>query len=361
VHLLDRISWWLTLFLMGLLLLSYVALYIPPDTFWYVGLLTLGYPYLLLVLIIVVIYWSFRKSYRVLLPLLVIGLGWSHLQRTFQFSWSSDGAEKEGYRVVSYNVSNLGFYDWRTRKQRQKQFFRLFSELDAEILCLQEFFRADYAPFQNVDSLLSRTDYRYAHFHPNFSIPRRKGLQEYGLAIFSKLPIKNKGYLSFPEQKNNGILYVDVQMDTQVTRVHNVHLQSLRIQEEDYKQLKQRKLALDNLKTLFRKLRNGYVERARQVRYLQKQLSSTDTLHSLAGDFNDVPVSYTYDYLMRHTSLQDAFVARGSGTGSTFDSPLPFLRIDYLLFDQRFEVRNYQRYPHTHSDHYPVTAEVMLN
>ena len=60
----------------------------------------------------------------------------------------------------------------------------------------------------------------------------------------------------------------------------------------------------------------------------------------VVGDFNDVPVSYTYREIS--SGLNDAFVESGSGLETTYKGPFPSFRIDYILFSDPFKCEHYK-------------------
>jgi endonuclease/exonuclease/phosphatase (EEP) superfamily protein YafD len=72
----------------------------------------------------------------------------------------------------------------------------------------------------------------------------------------------------------------------------------------------------------------------------------------VCGDFNDVPVSYTYHTVIG--DLQDAFVEKGFGFSTTFSNKLSFFRIDYALLDPNLQINSYRVVHKELSDHYPV-------
>jgi len=75
----------------------------------------------------------------------------------------------------------------------------------------------------------------------------------------------------------------------------------------------------------------------------------------LTGDFNDTPLSYTYNRLLR--GRKDSFVEAGSGFAATFSMFRPLLRIDYILVPEECEVKTHDVDDGTSfSDHYPVIS-----
>ena len=78
----------------------------------------------------------------------------------------------------------------------------------------------------------------------------------------------------------------------------------------------------------------------------------------ICGDFNDTPMSYTYFSLAK--KHKDSFREAGNGLSSTFIPLWPLLRIDYILFPQEFECVDHKTYKLNLSDHYPISAEIII-
>jgi endonuclease/exonuclease/phosphatase family metal-dependent hydrolase len=76
----------------------------------------------------------------------------------------------------------------------------------------------------------------------------------------------------------------------------------------------------------------------------------------VAGDFNDTPNSYAYRTLSQ--GMQDAFWKSGRGLGSTFNGPIPGLRIDHMLVDLYIKVERFEVVEEDISDHFPVMSWV---
>ena len=103
-------------------------------------------------------------------------------------------------------------------------------------------------------------------------------------------------------------------------------------------------------------MREAYLLREMQVKYLMKVLEQTRHKVIMAGDFNDTPSSWVYKNVSK--DLTDAFVSKGIGLSPTYAGPLPFLRIDYILVDQGYDVTYYSRHKFENSDHYPISAVI---
>jgi endonuclease/exonuclease/phosphatase (EEP) superfamily protein YafD len=74
----------------------------------------------------------------------------------------------------------------------------------------------------------------------------------------------------------------------------------------------------------------------------------------LCGDFNDTPVSYSYNQLTKN--LGDSFTGSGRGLGATYIGRLPSYRIDYILHSEDLTPLNFQVSKIRLSDHYPISC-----
>ncbi|MBW6536475.1 MAG: endonuclease, partial [Mariniphaga sp.] len=74
-------------------------------------------------------------------------------------------------------------------------------------------------------------------------------------------------------------------------------------------------------------------------------------------DLNETPTSFAYQQL--RYGLKDAFVGSGKGIGRTYVHKLPALRIDYIFHSPVFDSYNFQVHDFLHSDHLPVSTELV--
>ena len=113
------------------------------------------------------------------------------------------------------------------------------------------------------------------------------------------------------------------------------------------------------LSGMYRKMRSAYQKRAAQVDQLSEHIQSSPYPVVVCGDFNDLPVSYTYNTL--RGKLQDPFMTVGHGAMPTFIKAIFPLRIDYILHDHSFKAVSFFR-QHVHwSDHYPIALYLNMN
>jgi endonuclease/exonuclease/phosphatase family metal-dependent hydrolase len=76
----------------------------------------------------------------------------------------------------------------------------------------------------------------------------------------------------------------------------------------------------------------------------------------VCGDFNDSPVSYTYQKIS--ANLKDAFLESGTGLGSTYSGRFPSYRIDYILHNPQLSCYQYANPKMGLSDHQPVICKM---
>jgi endonuclease/exonuclease/phosphatase family metal-dependent hydrolase len=113
-------------------------------------------------------------------------------------------------------------------------------------------------------------------------------------------------------------------------------------------------------KPLLKKLVWANTKRSHEVDELVKIFEEKQIPTILTGDFNDTPFSYTYREFKKH--LNDAFVEKGKGFGTTYNGDLPAYRIDYIFYDKNyFSVKSFERAALENSDHFPVSAVLSIS
>jgi endonuclease/exonuclease/phosphatase family metal-dependent hydrolase len=345
------------------LLLAILCLHISPATIWPTAFIALSLPGALILNILFLVVWVFKRSVKAFLPLLVIILGWSYYERGFAFNLVPDNelldVEPKTIQVLSYNVRIFNTYAHLQDKNQQssKKMIKWVATHPADIFCLQEFYNERTSPVYNTVSKIGKQHQK--KYYIAKTLVNGVGAQ-FGLAIFSKHPILNKGIIRFGEKTNNLAMFTDIRLKEDTIRVYNFHFQSMSMDEKDIVDSYQDQ---DNLKTKGRKLlglfKRGIVKRADQVNLLMEHIASCPFPVILCGDTNDLPYSYTYQRL--NSNYTNAFQAKGWGVGATYNGKLPFIRIDNQFCDEDWEVLNYTKYDSVaYSDHFPVAVTYKL-
>ena len=108
------------------------------------------------------------------------------------------------------------------------------------------------------------------------------------------------------------------------------------------------------MREIIRKIKTASEMRAEQVRKIREHIDNSPSKVVVCGDFNDHPVSYSYQKIRKN--LKDAFVESGRGIGRTYVGKLPSFRIDYILHSKGFNSYNFKTINFRMSDHLPVTC-----
>jgi endonuclease/exonuclease/phosphatase family metal-dependent hydrolase len=334
-----------------LLVLSYLAPFVPPDMFWPLSFFGLAYPYLMIINLVFLVIWLLQRSKRFLLPLIVLLIGYTDFVNTLQLIPKS-ALTGRGVKVLSFNVHGFRS-ELRPKKTNAPKVLDYFKATGAEIICLQEaaFPREGIlSPPKIVDALPGINHYQLASTGSNT-----------GSITYSKYPILNLGEIRFPGSSNL-VLFSDIKLsDRQTIRVYNCHFQSYSIDPDDYSIVDSlgsgsKNKQIKEAKKMSYKLIVGFKLRAVQAREVAEHIRKSPYPVIVCGDFNDTPVSYAYRTV--RGELKDAFVESGWGISNTYNGVLPSFRIDYILYDQKFVSGNYKRDKVYLSDHFPVHCQL---
>jgi endonuclease/exonuclease/phosphatase family metal-dependent hydrolase len=324
------------------LLLSYLSPYISPTFFWPISFFGLVFPILYLVNLTFFIYWiiGFKKPMWANLIILLIGIG--NISNYFGTSPNSNSSE-ENTKVLSYNVRLFNRYGWIPKENVREDIFAFFTEEDADILCIQEFYTPNEIPDLN---------YPYRHI----GLQNKKS--QWHMAIYSKYPqIKKKTVSIKGERMNNTCIYSDMIINEDTIRVYNIHLASNWFKNSDYSfiQNPQKEKIKEGLKGIASRLKNSFIKRAEEVAVIKEHIKTSPYPIILCGDFNDTPLSFAYKSIKG--DLVDAFTVCGKGIGDSFVK-IPALRIDYIFHDEELKSSNYKKHKKVLSDHYAVSCDI---
>lgn len=338
------------------LLLAYLAAHTPPKTIGYLALFGLAYPFALLFNLLFIVYWYFKKRRNMLFSFIAIVAGVTHGSDFFQVNlFRGKPTGENTIKVMTYNVKLFGVYDGANGKQNRKNIFELLEKEQPDVVCFQEFYYSNkHGEYETRDTLVKFLSAKY--YHERFT-HAMNGRQYFGVAMFSRYPIINKGYIPFETDVNNFCIYADLKVGDDTIRVYDAHLASIRFQKEDY-QLMDENAGNEELdkggKRIMKRLKSGFVRRQEQVGRIVANVKDVKYPVILCGDFNDPPVSYCYEQLT--DQLSDSFWEAGRGIGNTYIGVFPSFRIDYILHSKEFRAVEHRTLPEEYSDHHAVTA-----
>ena len=338
------------------LLGCYAAYYLNPDTYWYISIFGLAYYIWLTTNIVCVILWIFLKWKYSLVSLIIIILGYSYHSKMIAINASA--SKKESIKIMSYNVQLFKFYDWKKNEIQRDKILYFIDDNYADIYCFQEYFQTSDEEFSTTEKLKQIIPEHFMHFEPGVI---KNENQQYGVATFSRYPILSKGMITIDstKDKTNLVIFTDVLIKKDTVRIYNVHLASNHLNTNEVDSIVgTNKKSLSFIKKWMKKLKNGYKRRYNQVNMLVEHLENCKYPCIISGDFNDVPVSYTYRKI--NQKFKDSFIESGSGIGATYNGNLPMLRIDYIFHSPQFGSNKFKVHSMSTTDHYPISAELYM-
>lgn len=354
----------------ALFLLACLSAFLHPAKWWFIALLGLAFPFLLILVIGFFFWWILFSSRWALLSLFALLLGYIDIRAVVGFNFgagfTAERQDSTDIRVLSWNVhAYTGQPQVQASRNRDRnEILRFIKEKNPDIICMQEFMEIRHKTFYSNVEDIKTLGYPY-HFR-SIDYERRKDNFQLGVVIFSKFPIIDSFHLRYPGPQKyraaESLIAADIQVHGKKLRVFNTHLQSVLFGDDEFRKLEIIRNVDDSLmdasRSIVRKLKLGYSYRGDQVDLVRNKLDSSPYPTIICGDFNDVPNSYTYFRIKG--DRKDAFRQKGKGLGRTFSSISPTLRIDYIIADRQFEVVQYKSSVLPYSDHYPVLADLRL-
>jgi len=249
----------------------------------------------------------------------------------------------------------FNYFEGKKGSISEKRVLELLKNQQADIICLQEVYIPG-DPVQKERAIRSALGGKY---HSHFKVIGTGRKSFYGIATLSKFPIIKKGDIVH-EKSSSLTIYSDILIGDDTVRIYNNHLQSFRLHRMERTLLNEMietsddKETWDEMMSISSSLRNGFIKRSAQAKALKAEINKSPYPVIVAGDFNDTPVSYSYRKIRK--GLEDAFVSSGYGAGFTYKGNYPPNRIDYILFDDFLECRQFDIPKVRHSDHYPIVA-----
>ena len=347
---------WINYVFIVLLLITNLTPFIAPDVFWPMTIMGLIFPAIVIINVLFFLFWLLLLKRYLFYSLLVLILSYSLIIDHFQFSNKSDdgGIKTKLYRVLSYNGRNLSNNNHnRGDKIIRAQIMEYAASQDADIVCFQEF---QTYPTRGVNTV---KDYQHClglnHIYKSPYLLKNSHEFLDLLVLFSKYPILNT-HDFYMDGKSYGF-YADIKIDGNTIRVFNLHLESNHFNRNDYQIFTESDASFDAKKRnhvigLLQKLKKYSIKRSYQSRTIKKEIENSPFPVIIMGDFNDTPASYTVQNISR--GMKDAFKEKGIGYSNTYNGDLPPMRIDYLLFDKSFSIKDYQVLEADLSDHFPI-------
>lgn len=356
-HFVFRATFRLLLIFAGIAMaLSYISVYINPDTFALPLFFGLYFIPILIINLLLLLVALIRRSKSAWIPVAVLLPALMFTDLFFKIgSESSTDIEGIKLKIESYNVGTFSASKGKeSRDECRAKVVRHIRQVNPDIVCFQEFYVNTPA---QADSLFPGYPYKYHHL---FKVRNGK---YFGNLIISRFPIVSTGKISFPRSTNLSI-YADIDHFGRIIRIYNNHLESYNISFTSLVQKlsKATKISGDeiknDIKTVHEKMRGTFIKRSQQVNRILENIAGSSHPAIICGDFNDTPMSFTYHMLAKER--KDSFKESGKGFGATFIPLWPLLRIDYILYPKEFGSISHQTHKIKLSDHYPISSEIII-
>ena len=347
------------LILSVLFLIACLSPYINPANWWMNGFTGLIVPYLILAEIFFIIFWLMAKPKLVWIPLVTLALGWQQIKVVFAWHPGAGFSKRRHdavLRIVDWNVQSFNglSQNKETKKFIPNEVAASILKLQPDVICMQEFNNAS-----NADNIsLFKKQYPYHFFSRDYL--RANGTYQSGCIIFSKFPIIDSGKIKYPVAES--LIYADILKGEDTIRIFTTHLQSFKFKKADYDDIEKIKEQDDETlaasKSVVRKMKLAFSRRGIQANMVKEEMDKCPYPSVICGDFNDVPNSYAYFHIKG--DRQDVFLKKGFAIGRSFNALAPTLRIDYILPDNHFEVKQFDMVDEALSDHIMLVTDLLL-
>jgi endonuclease/exonuclease/phosphatase family metal-dependent hydrolase len=346
------------------MVLAYLAPLVNPARVVFPALFGLAYPYLLMVHLAFFIYWLFRLKKQILISILVILLGWNHLNNLIPLNLRSseipvNSSADRFMKTLSYNVRGFNIYQWLKEPEAKREIFEFLKSQDPQLVCFQEYYTSEKRgqTHRYISEQLEHLPYNAVYYTADPA--NRNG---FGIATFCKYPILKKSRIPF-NSSFNAAMYTDILFGMDTIRVFNIHLQSINFQEDNYAFMDTARFKYNNeqiseLRAIGSRLKTAFSMRAEQAKVIASYIKDSPYPVVVMGDFNDTPQSYAYRKIKK--GLDDSFRKAGRGFGNTYAGELPSFRIDYIMYGPPLLSSEFKRIKTDHSDHYPISTYLYI-
>lgn len=337
----------------GVLVMSYLSMYVNPAKAWFMTVFGLLFIVFFTVNVILLLWALRRHSGAAVIPLLALLPAVFLIGRYVQFS-GRDEVLEEAVKIIDYNVGKFSMYPSHSRIGDEgtcrDSVFAYLRRSDADIICLQEFCSPKGADIKEyfAEVMPGYDAEYYTHITANGA---------YGAVILSRFPVLGRGKFDFDESSNMAV-YADLEIGGKTMRVYNCHFESYSLSLPRLVKAITRRED-DKVQEAEEKMRNSITRRPQQVDIVLEDIRNSPVESIVTGDFNDTPMSFTYQQLKR--GRKDSFIEAGKGLGGTYSGLWPFIRIDYVLYPESCEALFHKVERKRFSDHYPIVIRLKIN
>lgn len=302
---------------------------VSPSVFSYFNFLSLGFPFLVMLYLVLTLFWALMLKKRTFLFVAGILLFITPLRRWINFS--GENQEKGNFRILTFNSKV-------NSEQKILDYGEFLNHLDYDVLVLQE--------ASNL-AAVKQNNFPHKTSHGlNFLFSRHKIL-------------KSEAIFGLDGDDSGNAFYADIDVNGKTVRIINVYLNPFFLKKEMVKPTGEINENDRKFRTLVSKMRPNFRKHQQEIDKIKPFIENSPYPVIVAGDLNAVPNSYEYYGISEH--LADTFLETGRGLGTTFhDYKFP-IRIDYIFVSKEIRPVSFHIDRNVKlSDHYPSIAELKL-
>lgn len=316
------------LIVLSLLAGTMLNAYISPRDFPLLNFLSLSFPFLMIINVLLIIFWVISFKKRAIVFIIISAFFLTPVRRWINYS-PKNTEKVSPLKVMTFNTkgSALG----------KEKIEDLVNSANADVVLIQEIgYKENRPSFNN----LTGTE------NPQV------------VSIFTKHKVLNKGSLAFTDNAEG--IFADIEINGKIIRFINVYLEPFQLKKEMVKPSSSINKNEEKAKSLVRRFIPVFKLHDEEVNTMKDFIVESPYPVIVGGDFNSVPNSY--EYYTINSILKDAFLEAGSGSATSFhDYKFP-IRIDYLFTSKEIKCNSYTVNRSVKaSDHFPVYAEFSLN
>lgn len=342
------------------LIIAYISPHTSPSSLGSLTIVGIFAPMIYIAVVLCMLLWVVLQRWifaGVMLVALLPGI--SDIPKYYKIAFTREVEQtisKKSFKLMSYNVRGLRDDNGDKFLDKLVEWFN--AEGVPDILCLQEL-PSKTEGIETLDTLFSHSFKVYYSYDTTES-------GDIVLRTYSRYPIIKRSCGSISGEGRGTSQWVDIvinssNINSDTIRIFNNHLYTMNISNEDSDHIESGTIFNDSnrIRSIVNRIADNSSIRSQHVDTLCTIIGSTPYRHIVCGDFNDTPMSYTYNTLCEE--LNDAFVVKGRGYGYTFRPMHSMLRIDYILYSKGFNLESYKAYEDiTYSDHLPIATHMTI-
>ena len=342
---------------LGLIAISMSVLcsYVNPTQFVWLSFFGLAFWAILFFNIVMLLLLLLMRSRNIWIAIVALLIATPGFFKSFSTGKQQNGGE---LRVMTYNMCM--FRDMNDPEKQKKEVAedeaKIIKENHPDVLCVQEFskFTTKMGREEAVVEFGKMVDMPYHYYHTKANFRNN--------VIYSKYPLSAlKEDIPFAAENDYGAVARVDAGEKGVFYVVCCHLTSFRLTKDEITMFSSesgnsKEQVEEYGKSIVVKLKDAFEKRSEEVARMLADIPHDGRPILLCGDFNDTPLSYTYQQIKK-AGVVDGFVKAGHGIGHTYAGKLPLLRIDYVWVNEQIQPVSFHRLKQQGSDHYPVMLD----